>query len=147
MHGVNFTAAEDVYYTLDVARAEAYDPRDRNRILAAISDTVGFERMNIALKDGLVASTARSAAQAGPLLASTDPEMRNQGKVAVYNHLQMMRISGDFNGAALQAARILASDEEALGPQHPDTATSINNLAGLLASQGASVHLAAAALP
>ncbi len=57
------------------------------------------------------------------------------------------RCAGKYDEAEPLYRRALAIREKALGPQHPDTATSINNLAGLLASQGASEHPAAAALP
>ncbi len=57
------------------------------------------------------------------------------------------RCTGKYDEAEPLYRRALAIDEAALGPQHPDTATDINNHAGLLESQGASEHPAAAALP
>ncbi len=81
------------------------------------------------------------------MLASNDLEMRGLGRLALYKHLRMMSISGDYKGAVQQAARLLASDEEAMGPQDPYTATSVNDLAELFMKQGALVHPAAAAWP
>ncbi len=43
---------------------------------------------------------------------------------------------GDFAGARPLFERALAIHEKALGPEHPDTATSLNNLAVLLQDQG-----------
>ena len=43
---------------------------------------------------------------------------------------------GDFAGARLYSERALAIWEKALGPEHPDTALSLNNLGFLLRSQG-----------
>ncbi len=57
------------------------------------------------------------------------------------------RCTGKYDEAEPLYRRALAVREKALGPQHPDTAGSINNLALLLKSQGASEHPAAAALP
>ncbi len=65
LYGVDFRAVEEVYYALDFVQAETFLSEDRDRILAAISDSMNFERMKAVLKDSLVASTARSAAQAG----------------------------------------------------------------------------------
>ena len=38
---------------------------------------------------------------------------------------------GDYTKAEPLLGRALAIKEKALGPEHPDTATSLNNLAGL----------------
>ena len=43
---------------------------------------------------------------------------------------------GDFAAARPLYERALAIREKTLGPEHPDTATSLNNLAGLLSDQG-----------
>ena len=42
----------------------------------------------------------------------------------------------DYSEARPLFERALAIREKALGAEHPDTATSLNNLAGLLQSQG-----------
>ncbi len=59
----------------------------------------------------------------------------------------LYRCAGKYDEAEPLYRRALAIKEKALGPQHPNTATSINNLAELLRSQGASEHPAADALP
>ena len=43
---------------------------------------------------------------------------------------------GDLAGARPLYERALAIFEKALGPEHPDTARSLNNLASLLQAQG-----------
>jgi tetratricopeptide (TPR) repeat protein len=48
-------------------------------------------------------------------------------------HLEMI---GDYAGARPYYERALAIKEQVLGPQHPATATSLNNLGGLLQAQG-----------
>ena len=52
------------------------------------------------------------------------------------------RVGGYFHGRGIYSEarplfeRAVAIYEKALGPEHPDTATSLNNLAGLLQDQG-----------
>ncbi|HNP88741.1 MAG TPA: tetratricopeptide repeat protein, partial [Kouleothrix sp.] len=48
----------------------------------------------------------------------------------------LLYAQGDFNAARPLYERALAIHEQALGPAHPDTAQSLNNLAGLLYAQG-----------
>ena len=42
---------------------------------------------------------------------------------------------GDYTGAKPLYGRAIAIDEKALGPDHPDLATDLNNLALLLSAQ------------
>jgi tetratricopeptide (TPR) repeat protein len=48
----------------------------------------------------------------------------------------VLRDQGDLAGARPLFERALAIYEKALGPEHPHTAGSLNNLAGLLQDQG-----------
>jgi tetratricopeptide (TPR) repeat protein len=48
----------------------------------------------------------------------------------------LLRAQGDLAGARPYFERALAITEQVLGPQHPDTATSLNNLGSLLRAQG-----------
>jgi tetratricopeptide (TPR) repeat protein len=48
-------------------------------------------------------------------------------------HLGMI---GNYSEARIYSERALAIREQVLGPEHPDTALSLNNLAGLLRAQG-----------
>ncbi len=48
----------------------------------------------------------------------------------------MLRAQGDLAGARPLHERALAIFEKALGPEHPDTARSLNNLASLLHGEG-----------
>ena len=52
------------------------------------------------------------------------------------NYARLLCDQGDFTGARPLIERALAIREKALGPEHPDTATSLNNLAFLLREQG-----------
>jgi tetratricopeptide (TPR) repeat protein len=52
-------------------------------------------------------------------------------RIATYLHYR-----GEFSSARPLYERALAICEKVLGPDHPDTATSLNNLAGLLLDQG-----------
>ena len=55
----------------------------------------------------------------------------------------VLRTEGDFAGALPLYERALAIREQVLGPEHPDRATSFNNLADLLDAQGDAVGAAA----
>jgi Tfp pilus assembly protein PilF len=48
----------------------------------------------------------------------------------------LLKAQGDFAGARPLYERALAIREKALGPEHPETAASLNNLAVLLGGQG-----------
>ncbi|TAK20411.1 MAG: tetratricopeptide repeat protein [Chloroflexota bacterium] len=67
------------------------------------------------------AALARDDVSAGDLCGSLD---------------YLLDARGDYAGARLYSERALAIREKALGPEHPDTATSLNNLALLLQAQG-----------
>ena len=75
------------------------------------------------------------------LLASCGTEMANATANSECANL-LNRAGGYFNGRGAYAAarplkeRALAIYEQVLGPEHPDTATSLNNLALLLEAQG-----------
>ncbi|NJK81964.1 MAG: tetratricopeptide repeat protein, partial [Chloroflexaceae bacterium] len=48
----------------------------------------------------------------------------------------LLEAQGDYAAARPLSERALAIKEQVLGPTHPDTALSLNNLAGLLRAQG-----------
>jgi tetratricopeptide (TPR) repeat protein len=48
----------------------------------------------------------------------------------------LLEAKGDYAGAESLYRRALAIREQALGPEHPDTAASLNGLASLLWAQG-----------
>jgi tetratricopeptide (TPR) repeat protein len=57
--------------------------------------------------------------------------------VSSLNNLAFLfRAQGDLAGARPLYERALAIREKGLGPDHPDTAQSLNNLAGQLYDQG-----------
>jgi tetratricopeptide (TPR) repeat protein len=62
----------------------------------------------------------------------------------VNNLAELLRSQGKYEEAEPLYQRALAGCEEALGPAHPSTLSSVNNLAGLL--QDRSKHEEAAAL-
>ncbi|MBP1468983.1 tetratricopeptide repeat protein, partial [Candidatus Chloroploca sp. M-50] len=49
---------------------------------------------------------------------------------------ELLRAQGNYDAARPLYERALAIRERVLGPEHPDTATSLNNLAGLYGAQG-----------
>jgi len=57
--------AADMMYRIDVQRAEAYLPADRERIVGSIEQTVGATQFNKVLKDALVHAVERLATQHG----------------------------------------------------------------------------------
>ena len=87
------------------------------------------------------ASWPRCAPLTPHLLASCETEMADAAASAECADL-LNRAGGYFHGRAAYSAarplfeRALAIYEKVLGPEHPDTATSLNNLAVLLQAQG-----------
>lgn len=60
-----------------------------------------------------------------------EPGLRHRAALA-----SLLQAQGDFVAARPLFERTLAIYERVLGPEHPDTATSLNNLAHLLQAQG-----------
>src|SRR4051812_19023597 len=82
----------------------------------------------------LAAGVARSSAQSSPGTPSSRAaleEAEQLNKLVVKLHGE-----GKFAEAVAPAERALALRERALGPSHPEVATSLNNLAGLYQAQG-----------
>jgi len=67
--------------------------------------------------------------------ARANEDERSQA-VVVHNLARFLYAGGQYNTAEPLYRRALAIREQALGPEHPDTATSLNDLAELLRSKG-----------
>ncbi len=120
-----------------------------HRLLAAfVQQTNPDPATQPAVEHALLAEAERlnQAGIPGPLLAwqlhlrqITDAAKQREDEIGANlctemgYHLQMI---GDYAGALPYYERALAISEQVLGPDHPDTARSLNNLGGLLQAQG-----------
>jgi tetratricopeptide (TPR) repeat protein len=120
-----------------------------HRLVAAFARGLGEgEKAEGAVRAGLLneANRLNNAGIPGPLLAwqphlrAVSDRAREKGEgggAGLCNtmglHLQMI---GDYPGARPYYERALAIREKILGPEHPDTAQSLNNLASLLQAEG-----------
>ena len=117
------------------ANAHATAQRDVERLIARLATTYP--------SDGYTnpSSWPRCAPLTPHLLASCETEMPDPTANAQRANL-LNRAGGYFYGRAAYSGaralfeRALAIREKLLGPEHPDTATSLNNLAALLQEQG-----------
>jgi tetratricopeptide (TPR) repeat protein len=101
-----------------------------------------------AVEDALLAEAERlvSAGYPGPLLAlhphlravTEAAQPRGDGQTACLDTAlgNTLCLLGDYAGAQPAYQRALTITEQVLGPDHPDTATSLNNLALLYEAQG-----------
>src|ERR1700733_9551730 len=97
------------------------------RLLRAIRAVI----VMIILVGGALRSNAQSPATAPSTQAALD-EAAQLGKLVVQLYGE-----GKYREAVAPAERALALREKALGPNHPDVANSLNNLAELYRVQGA----------
>ncbi len=125
-----------MYYELDVSRAQATRPQDRADILAGIEAGVagGHRQMTVMIKSGMVASAQQAARLAEPLLAMDDWE---RAEALLARSVGLLQVVGRPAEAEGVARAVLECSSRRRGPDAPGTATSLNNLAGLLVAQGA----------
>lgn len=120
-----------------------------HRLIAAFVQSVAADDgAQAAVEQVLIATTSRlnNEGYPAPLLAleahvrhSTDAasERVDEQAAALCNELGYHLDSvADYAGARPYYERALAINEQALGPSHPDTASSLNNLGALLQNQG-----------
>jgi tetratricopeptide (TPR) repeat protein len=120
-----------------------------HRLLAAFVRTVIHDgKAQMAVEDALLAEANRliSAGYPGPLLplhphlravteaAQPREDVRTADLNAALGHT--LHLLGDYAGAQPHDERALVLRERVLGPEHPDVATSLNNLAALYHAQG-----------
>ena len=130
-YGVKWEQLERVFIDLDVAKAKATEIEDRDRILADIAADVGVQKMTHQLKDALVNSVVSS-------IPPDDDEHPWNVKLGyeLYKAARICKLYGRLSEAEPLYRRALKGSEKVLGPNHPETLTSMNNLALLLQDQG-----------
>jgi len=129
----DFGAVALALSTVDVQRAEAHKPEDRDAIFAAVAGAPGgAEHLNATVLDLLRAwllSSGRAALAAVPTEErATSSLLRNLALLLV--DLGKLAEAEELSREELEGLQFH------LGPKHPDTLASLNNLANLLKDQG-----------
>ena len=128
----DFDSIVEVVCAVDVEKAEAHSDTDRDNIFAAVRETCGFHKLNVAAAGGLRGALALAGAQVlGERNAAGDEALGLAFKLA---HLYLEQ--GKYDEAKAMYERVLASKERTLGADHPDTLATVNNLALVLSDQG-----------
>src|ERR1039458_9785337 len=74
---------------------------------------------------------------AGVLSVGILPASAQQNEITTLDRqIEQLEKEGRYSKAVPLAQRVLAIEERSLGPDHPDVAQSLNNLAGLYTNQG-----------
>mmetsp|Transcript_27418 Transcript_27418/g.71983 ORF Transcript_27418/g.71983 Transcript_27418/m.71983 type:complete len:772 (-) Transcript_27418:76-2391(-) len=120
---------------VDARKAEAFVEADRERIFAAIEDMPGGSHtLNVQIKGLLrdwITQAVRDLCSTGSAGAATGPPSSSHEleRALLYNHAgTTLRDAGDFKGAVEHQAKALAIRRAVLGPKHPLTAESLNDL-------------------
>ena len=127
-----FDELQKIFIDCDVAKAEATVIADRDRILEEISKTMPFAEMNKNIKTALVESARIEVKRA----ISTHGEHSIHIANPLVKFTRMLSFVGKYEEGQPFIQQALAIREKELGLEHPDTATAIHYLAGLLDDLG-----------
>ena len=130
-YGLEWKNLQQVFIDLDVSRAKASAKHDLDAILADIVADVGVQKMTHQLKDALVNSIVSSV----PPDDEEHPWNEKLG-YTIYKAASMCDLYGRLSDAEPFYRRHLHGHQQTLGPDHPDTLASVNNLALSLQNQG-----------
>src|SRR5262245_11043664 len=86
--------------------------------------------------DGRVLRRLSASIVVGTVLASAAHAQATGDPAALNAEVLRLYRAGKYAEAIDIAKRVLATQEKALGPEHPDVGTSLNNLATLYRAQG-----------
>mmetsp|Transcript_38050 Transcript_38050/g.112659 ORF Transcript_38050/g.112659 Transcript_38050/m.112659 type:complete len:715 (-) Transcript_38050:1174-3318(-) len=129
--GVDLIGLKDIFLKLNVAEAQATVEADRLKILSDIKTTTGIEAMNQFIRRALVESARMEVDRLAPLKATS-----NRYFAALDKAGQMMTLAGMYAEAEPLLLECLHLCEERYGELHAQTASCLNNIAGLLRYQG-----------
>ncbi|KAG1669586.1 hypothetical protein FOA52_006359 [Chlamydomonas sp. UWO 241] len=129
--GVDLMGLKDIFLKLNVAEAQATVEADRLKILSDIKATTGIEAMNQFIRQALVESARKEVQRLAPLKATS-----NRYFAALDKAGQMMTLAGMYSEAEPILMECLQLCEERYGEAHAQTASVLNNIAGLLRYQG-----------
>ena len=132
--GIDALALREVFYTVDVAKAEAFMQSDVDRILADIEKEFDFLDFNRKVREALLESTTRqvqSVGTSGEAGGNADEQLDS-----LHQHVIMLQTAGKFAEAVPVAQRQLELAKNAHGEEHPEVAVALNNLAALYKSMG-----------
>ena len=129
-YGLKWAALQRVFINLDVSKAEATVPEDKDRILQEIDSSLGLLSMTHQLKDALVNSAIADCPTG---------DRYNRDKQAGQLFFKAAGIStmyGRFAEAERHYRLAHECYEAALGPDHADTMKPLTSLAIVLKDQG-----------
>jgi tetratricopeptide (TPR) repeat protein len=129
---VNLLGLKKIFTELNVAEAEATVEADRIKILLDIEQSIGIETMNGAIRSALVQSTMLEVVRMLPRMTEKKSiYFRCIGKAS-----QMCALAGLYADAQPLMIEALELSRELVGEMHELTASSYNNMAGLLRYTG-----------
>ena len=110
---------------VDVRRSEAFKPEDRARILQTVEESIGFEALNMTVFDKLLNWLVGAALEAVAAADPSDPKSMNHMEKTA--ELMEMYRNNDFSIIGNLRSKVLDTRREILGPDHPDTLSTMLN--------------------
>eukprot|EP00959_Pyramimonas_sp_CCMP1952_P114460 2393232-Pyramimonas_sp.AAC.1 len=121
--GIDALALREVFYTVDVGKAEAFKPADVEWILADIQKEFAFPEFNRNVRNALLESTARQVkcavdtSQSGGGAGSTSTSTTEEQLASLHQHFTMLSTTGRFTEALPVAQRQLTLSGSSLCEQ------------------------------
>lgn len=129
---VDYGALKDIYYELDVSKAQATVEADKHRFLADIQASMGHEEMGQQVREALV-SSALAQAQNAAASGRFDPDWHLQAQAKCG---RMLMLRGDHNTARAYLLQSLQLSTELHGELSPQTSYRLLDMACLLSDLG-----------
>ena len=124
--------------TIDSRNAKAREPDDLRAINQLIQDTVTHSELNKMAMEKVLAWLVETGLEQERRLQNAGDNVEARTKLADFQYALCIMLwqLGHLDEGERVARESLQSREETLGPKHPDTLLSVNNLASLLQEQG-----------
>eukprot|EP00240_Pyramimonas_obovata_P003175 CAMPEP_0118924400 /NCGR_PEP_ID=MMETSP1169-20130426/2554_1 /TAXON_ID=36882 /ORGANISM="Pyramimonas obovata, Strain CCMP722" /LENGTH=636 /DNA_ID=CAMNT_0006865509 /DNA_START=385 /DNA_END=2295 /DNA_ORIENTATION=- len=136
--GIDALALREVFYTVDVAKAEAFKPSDVEWILADIQKEFTFDVFNRNVRRALLESTTRQAQRVDTAGGGGEGSATKEQLASLNQHILMLSTAGRFTEALPVARRQLELAEKAPAGEGHDVnvAQALGNLAGVHQEMG-----------
>mmetsp|Transcript_29758 Transcript_29758/g.64988 ORF Transcript_29758/g.64988 Transcript_29758/m.64988 type:complete len:633 (-) Transcript_29758:189-2087(-) len=137
--GIGATALREIFYTVDVARAEAFKQSDVEWILADIQKEFDYVEFNLKVRDSLLKSTTKQVQRSNTVVGRVcdgSEEPTHQRLAHLHQNFLLLSTAGKFSEALPVAQKQLALSERIYGEEHSQVGLALNNLAEVYRNMG-----------
>eukprot|EP00976_Prorocentrum_cordatum_P102679 1193156-Prorocentrum_minimum.AAC.6 len=139
--GIGATALREIFYTVDVAKAEAFKQTDIDWILEDIKKEFDYVEFNLKVRDALLQSTtnqvlrSNTTALTGGVAREFDSNPQ-QRLAALYQNYLLLSTAGKFAESLPVAQKQLELSVKIHGDEHAQVGLALNNLAEVHRNMG-----------